>query len=721
MRAHEIVCSLSRRCALALAVVLMLTLSACGGSGGGAPAPDPDPDPTPDPTPTGFALTGNTTDRWFTVESVTLNAARNFVVEFSMEDGGAPLSLTDLDSDPRFLLGWIDEDTLPGGDLRTRYQSYVVNTRNGVMHDLDGDGMSTDAPVLASATQAGTDSGGSIDVLGGGRFRFTSGTALPANYVAGATHTIALYATRGGRSDVVNPYVHFVPSGATLSTMRDIIPTSSCTACHDKLAAHGGTRNEVILCQICHTDQTIDPETGNTVDFENMVHKIHAGSSLSSIYRIVGYRETVHDYHEITWTQDVRNCTSCHKDGAQSENYRLAPGRAACGSCHDDVNFVTGFEHNAGPFSDDDACSSCHEPVKVADFDLSIPGSHAVPYTSSFNPNLTFAITAVSNMTPGNAPTVTFTATTTGGGVDITTLNRVAMLFAGPAPDYREYTSVTVSAGDGTLVDNGGGSYTFTPNAFTVPVTALGTWSVGMEGRTENIPVGGLTITNVRFGGNNPVVDVSLSTGTLTGTLARRVIVDEAQCNTCHNDVLIHGNLRTEIAYCVMCHNGWTNDEARRPGIDAVANPPESVDFRYMIHKIHAGKELANGYLVYGFGGTPHDFSDVHFPRPINQCTACHTGGTERLPIPSDAQAQVFNWGGPGNILGVDIVPTSILAPIRPPITATCLSCHDSASTAAHAIVQAVPTPLLDPNVWTEACITCHGVGREFDAEVYHK
>ena len=702
----------------ALFAIVALTATACGGGGGGGGGGI-----TPPPTGTGeFALTGNTTDGWFEIQGISIDASSHLVIRFHMEDDGQPLALSDLDSDPRWHLAWIDVTTLPSTDERTRYQNYVVNNRNGANFDGDGDGMATDPPALASATQAGNLSGGTFESLGSGDFRYTSSFALPNGFDADATHTLASYATRDGRSDVVNAYAHFVPSGAALTYMRSVVPTSSCAACHDKLGAHGGTRNEVILCQVCHTDQTIDPETGNSLEFEHMVHKIHAGSSLTNDYRIVGFGQNVHDYHEITWTQDVRNCTTCHQGSPQSDNYKTAPGRAACGSCHDDVNFQTGFEHNAGAFNDDDACAACHEPTMLSEFDLSIPGAHVVPYFSSKNPNLTYAITAVTGMVPGGAPTVTFSASDDMGAVDIATLNRTAMTFAGPAPEYREATTVTVSGANGTLTPMGGGVYEFTPSAFTIPPSAMGTWAVGMEGRTENIAVGGLTMTNIRFGGNNPVAYVDLSVGTLGAGSphARRTIVDEADCAVCHKDVILHGNLRTEIPYCVMCHNTWNSDQSRRtaPPPDAVTNVPSSIDFRYMIHKIHRGSGLENGFEVYGFSSAV-DFSHVNLPQPVSNCTICHGNDTHLLPPHADAGAQVFNING--QILGVDLSPTSWLMPIRPPISATCLSCHDSAAAAAHAILNVIPNPITDPEDWTEACMVCHGPGAQFDATLYHE
>ena len=86
---------------------------------------------------------------------------------------------------------------------------------------------------------------------------------------------------------------NFVPNGSAVTTVRDVIRTQSCNKCHDQLSSHGGSRRGVEMCNFCHTPQKPDPDTGNTVDFKVMVHKIHMGADLPSVqagkpYQIIG-------------------------------------------------------------------------------------------------------------------------------------------------------------------------------------------------------------------------------------------------------------------------------------------------------------------------------------------------------------------------------------------------------------------------------------------------
>src|SRR5437773_1838796 len=77
-------------------------------------------------------------------------------------------------------------------------------------------------------------------------------------------------------TQVDNEEYSWVPNGSPVTVVRDVVRTETCNKCHDPLQAHGGSRRDVALCVTCHTPQTVDPDTGNTVDLKVMVHKIHA-------------------------------------------------------------------------------------------------------------------------------------------------------------------------------------------------------------------------------------------------------------------------------------------------------------------------------------------------------------------------------------------------------------------------------------------------------------
>ena len=214
------------------------------------------------------------------------------------------------------------------------------------------------------------------------------------------------------------------------------------------------------------------------------------------------------------------------------------PSRADCGACHDDVNFETGENHSGGIQQFDDfLCNRCHRDIEVVEFDNTVPGAHVIPYNSSVNPNLSLAITDVQSMTAGSKPSVRFSVSDDSGPVDITTLERTRMVIAGPTSDYSQLLddnsrfTVQGSGATGTLTENAVGDYTYEPpDGFTIPVEASGTWSVGMESRTNRIDAGP---DSVRFGANNPIVHIDLADGTLGGgqPVARRVVATNAKCD----------------------------------------------------------------------------------------------------------------------------------------------------------------------------------------------
>ena len=585
------------------------------------------------------------------------------------------------------VLAWWDADA-------RHYTSYTTRTQT--------------SPITGnSAIQAAADSGGTWTDHEVGHSTYKFKTALPEGFDVTKTHTLAIYATRNvteliGKNYYDNVLHDFRPDGEPVTETWDKTTNAACNRCHEHLSAHGGSRQEVKLCVTCHQPQTIDPDTGNTVDMKVMVHKIHRGEFLPSVeagepYIIIGNQQSVHDYSHVVFPQDIRNCVRCHTPEASQNNvWYTFPSRAACGSCHDDIDWVTGANHAAGPQADDSACASCHIPQGDREFDASIMGAHTVPYKSTQLKGLNSEIVSVTNARPGQTPTVVFkifendgtslapSSFTTGSGG-----SNLNLLMGGPTTDYA--INPIRQRADGAAFDGNTATFTFTTP---IPEDATGTWAFSIEARRDvtldPAPPEGPTF---REGALNVVHYENLEGGT---PQPRRVVVDLALCNTCHDRLVLHGGQRFNTEECVMCHNPNASDAARRP---AEAAPPESIDFKRMIHRIHTGHELTQDYTIYGFGGAPINFNQVGFPGNRAVCTTCHVEDSQQVPSvmpPGRLPTQTLrDWYTP-----------------QQPTAAACLGCHDSQAAAAHAFVNTAP--------FGEACAACHGPNADFSVDKVH-
>jgi OmcA/MtrC family decaheme c-type cytochrome len=97
---------------------------------------------------------------------------------------------------------------------------------------------------------------------------------------------------------------------------------------------------------------------------------------------------------------------------------------------------------------------------------------------------------------------------------------------------------------------------------------------------------------------DNPVRDIVPDGG--DGSGSKRIAATE-NCQACHVRFAQHGGPRRNVEYCVTCHNPGTVDP----------DGGESVDMAYMAHSIHLGHDRAEAYIVYGFGGSVHDYGAV--------------------------------------------------------------------------------------------------------------
>lgn len=532
-----------------------------------------------------------------------------------------------------------------------------------------------------------------------GVYIITASTLIPEDADIDATHSLGFYIRRDLRDFgmdrlVVNEVLHFTPAGGEVPFVRDIIRDDTCNKCHDQLAIHGGSRRDVDLCIMCHTADVVDPDTGNSVDMDVMIHKIHMGEHLPSVeaghpYQIIGFRQSVHDYSTVVFPQDVRNCESCHTpDAGQYMAHLMNPNRESCGSCHDDVNFETGENHADLAQVSDNLCSNCHIPQGELEFDASILGAHTIPQKSEQLAGINIDIQEIVDTSPGDYPTVYYNLTNNDGDtIDPASLDFFYFLIAGPNTDYN--VLIREAAAAGSVMDENRYAFTFTTP---IPEDAHGSYTLGAEAfRMVLLNEGTTKETSHRETmQHNPTLAFAV---TDAEAVPRRTVVTAESCDACHDNLELHGTIRHEPDYCVMCHQPGADDSPFRPDD---AGPARTIDFKFMIHRIHKGHDLQDDYTLIGFRGIPHNYNEVHYPGNLNNCESCHVNSSYEIPVKGVEPTITLN---------------EFYSPM-PPNSASCLSCHDTLDAAAHTWINTAP--------FGESCGVCHGAGSDYDVARVH-
>jgi OmcA/MtrC family decaheme c-type cytochrome len=744
-------------------------LVACGGGGGGdraegvepGPPPgggpvEPPPPVIPSPNPAPYA---EAEVLLATITSVTLDADNRATVNFQLTDEQGT-AIIDLEAENvRFVIAKLQASAL--GNMTGTWQSYV----NVVANPAVGTGT---VPQLQATYEREEDNFVNND---DGTYTYSfalSLTDLPEDVLAQAevegldlsyepdrTHRVSMQFD-GNDNTTANPFYDWVPStGATSGIFNmDIAATANCNNCHDPLQIHGSNRREVQYCVACHNAGSTDPDSTNTVDLKVMIHKIHAGANLPSVqaggrYVIYGFRNSEHDYSMLHYPQDIRNCVNCHAGSAtgagrddlvltaQGDNWAEYASGAACGSCHDS----DGAQGHINGKEDTD-CASCHSTSGVAG---SIANSHRNLVAEASE---TFAakILGVTNTMPGEFPVVQFEIRNpqTDEPYDIKN-DPVFAPFSvrvGVAWDTDDYTNAGNNTGaadpaeqnasnsqsDAILAstDNGDGTYSVTmpiaiPDGSIAPgIAASGSGAATIEGHpamdvdgdgeAENIP-----LTNVHAYFSIDEVDGQVQ--------ERRESVELASCNSCHSTLSLHGDNRTDdIDGCVTCHNPRNTDKRVR----LIANDPptdgkdeESIDFKTMVHGIHAAGMRENALEIVGFRGfSTHRYNEelVHYPGDLTNCTACHTSDGFTLPLADGVLGTTVDTGEDRVDPADDIVVT--------PITAVCSSCHDDQVATSHMTSNggnfSTTQQAIDNGEVVEECSVCHKSGASADVSTVH-
>ncbi len=657
---------------------------------------------------------------------------------------------------------------------------------------------------------------------------------------------------------MVDPYVDFTLAANGVATpvknasgvptaYSKVVAMESCNSCHAPLTAHG-TRVDPNYCVMCHNAGSTDFNTNNPINLKVMLHKLHGGKNvLTKDYQVnaLVFKKTDPVTKAVSGTsfpQAIENCVTCHETqyAPQADNWKNAPTIAACGSCHDGIDFASGagvtladyragltfspYGHIGGKQADNSKCSLCHAATDIQTYHAAavktphnstlIAGVAEIAYqlgTVSLNasrqPVVTFKITK--NGTPVTSfATPALVVNTSGATVVSPTYEPIPGFAAGPsiyvlysvpqdgiaAPaDFNVSSSASIASlmapntgttvAKGTNINTGTLTYDATTGYWTatlmntapstsataLPITVpanasmltgaiIGTFTQkNVAGYPYTPAVVATTPTSSASGG--VIIKSMLQQKVATGFTGRRVIVDTAKCNNCHEqlgtDPAFHSGARNDANSCAFCHtpnrssSGW------------------AADSRTFVHAIHGGPNALTASsrsrtvpFLWNAVSATDNFSNVVFPGDLKKCSTCHFDGTYDFSAPqytAALRANLLNvttatgkFNGASttaytispyvvkdNVTDYGVgfsynVATGVTTPaagtnlVNSPIASACFSCHDDVKTVgpnhmANDGGGSIYATRAVAMTKFERCLDCHGVGKASPIKTKHK
>jgi OmcA/MtrC family decaheme c-type cytochrome len=763
----------------ALAVAALVSIAGCSGKDGANGANGQDA-----PIAPGAGLK-------FEIVSATAPASGQPTVRFKVSDAqDNPIDLTAELAAATLGPRWVISQRKTDGTYASLYEA----TKPGANY-VDGSG-ATATPVLATATQAASPAvtAASYAKVADGEYTVTFATPATATdgttyaYTAATQTAQVLVGVWGTRTFELKGYpaattFAFIPAGGT-TTVRQVVTDDACNACHKHMAAHD-TRRTVTLCLTCHSPQTTDPESGNTVDMPVMIHKLHAG--LPGYY-IVGYRQSFFDFSKVVFPDllsGAKNCALCH--GATAPT----PSIKACKACHTALSDTHGGTTPCAGCHDGSTAPTvamAHSPLRDADTNLTLVGQKMDITIDSVDANTT-------------APKVTFTVKLNGAAATLTqdslclvpasarpvSCGQLRFTVGGPTSDFGSGVLNGAGSGYGYLTSSNFFSSaanfaklvaTGTAGQYTAPLVegasltkfaapaALGTSiAVGVEAYTfEAVPVAAgdcdivapatspaqSTTCAVREWAQSATAIKFAKIGGGTAA-ARRIITTNAKCNACHVDLGFHGGeARKTPEYCAFCHHpNNVNDERTTrleftesaPGVPTTtpySSTPNSVSIMNMAHRIHAGSALSSTYVL----GADRSLSAAApiadtvtfagaFPGDLGDCQTCHAANTYGLPAAANLGTRVLTYTCTERLGDADnFCDTLVLWPDAAPgtgdeyaVTAnSVIAPQTAACTSCHDSDAAKGHAELNTTAGgVETCAVCHGKGATYDPLLVHQ
>jgi OmcA/MtrC family decaheme c-type cytochrome len=688
-------------------------------------------------TPAGFSEP-EWTALSFDFGNMTVNSgADTSTIQFTITDQTGAAIVLDDDPDATETEEW--QEQLEDGRIRIAVAQYT-DAASGNAGYWENFVVDEDGEPAYEGSDPDDHAVGTITANGSGSFTYTWENDLSAGGSAGLTFSsskvirVAIQ-TGGGSSPLpggnyIADYnglavgVAEAPAGeddgqgnVTGTFARVVVDQSSCNDCHNPLQIHG-RRTNTKYCPVCHNPSL----AAGDGDLKVMVHKIHRGRYLANGFEIGG-----HDYSEVGWPMfpledglGIQNCTKCHDNtvAADADNWKTVPTMETCGACHDDVVFADGASggHNGGPQSSNANCanSGCHG----AGEDLAPDSVHNVPalLTAALN-TLDFNIISATYSESSGAVTVNFSFTNpsdsdsaydiatadafnteNGASINLSVAWDSSTDFSnegsGSTPARSLDTSVLGSLGTSAITDNEDGTYTMVVD-LPDEAQASGSGMVFLQGHPLGDIDGDGTIEDAE---EMPTTSVSMFFAINDSSASeRREVVDIDKCDSCHGILSLHGENRNDnINVCAACHNPNHTDINRRPedATDAAdGKGEESIDFKRLIHAVHASGMREEPLVVYGFGGSTHVFDEeeVAFPGELDACDSCHAGDSFTLPLADDILASTIDSGDDAADPADDLNITQNAA--------VCSSCHDGEKAQTHMQQNGAAFDVLDENI----------------------
>lgn len=364
----------------------------------------------------------------------------NFNVTRALGDGGVA-AVTTIPA-PKFTVAKLVPPVI--GEASNHWVPYITHTAT-----VPATATGYTNPPGTVVTQAYRENNGALTNLGDGGYSYVYSTKLAAaafpdgglvGYDPTLTHRVAILMGGSAGATGSNAF-DFVPNGSPVTETRDIVQTAICKQCHGpNFSAHSGDRTEVQVCVTCHNATSVDAYSNNNVEFKQLIHNIHAGGEKASVAGADGILwddpttaidesadnkpftigPTPQDWWKLEFPSKLANCTKCHQGtGANVDNWKTKPSRAACLSCHDMTDVVSAnTAHPGGPQTNDAFCGGCHTSSGAETTNLKpTPVMHD---WTLHDPRIQPEFTSTITMTPpqngqyyvkGEAPTVTVALT----------------------------------------------------------------------------------------------------------------------------------------------------------------------------------------------------------------------------------------------------------------------------------------------------------------------